>query len=79
MHKGWMSLFSHENLVDVLTYLALCNNHFSTSTRFRQKSIGNGFRKEVIQTSFALCLVLRFLAEIPDSIRQHFTTFPKKC
>ena len=23
--------FTHETLVDVLTYLALCNNHFSTS------------------------------------------------
>ena len=50
--QGLDVTFSHENLVDVLTYLALCNNHFSTSTRFRQKSIGNGFRKEVIQTSF---------------------------
>ena len=29
--QGLDVMFSHENLVDVLTYLALCNNHFSTS------------------------------------------------
>ena len=29
--QGLDVTFSHENLFDVLTYLALCNNHFSTS------------------------------------------------
>ena len=29
--QGLDVTFSHENLVDALTYLALCNNHFSTS------------------------------------------------
>ena len=29
--QGLDVMFSHENLVDVLTYLALCNNNFSTS------------------------------------------------
>ena len=50
--QGLDVTFSHENLVDVLTYLALCNNHFSTSRGSDRRSIGNGFRKEVIQTSF---------------------------
>ena len=48
--QGLDVMFSHENLVDVLTYLALQQSFFHVK-RFRQKSIGNGFGKEVIQTS----------------------------
>ena len=42
--QGLDVTFSHENLVDVLMYLAWCNNQFFNIERFRLKSIGNGFR-----------------------------------
>ena len=48
--QGLDVMFSHENLVDVLTYLALCNNHFSTS-RSSDKSPLEMVSQEVIQTS----------------------------
>ena len=62
--------FSHENLVDVLTYLALCNNHFSTSRGSDRSPLelvsGRKLPKPVC-TLFGA----QVLAEIPDSIRQH--------
>ena len=49
--QGLDVMFSHENLVDVLSVLGFVQQRFFNIKRFRQKSIGNGFRKEVIQTS----------------------------
>ena len=44
-------LFTYETLVDVLTCLALCNNHSSTS-RGSDRSIGDGYRQEADETDF---------------------------
>ena len=70
MHKGWDVTFSHENLVDVLTYLALCNNHFSTSRgsdRSPLEMVSGRKLSKPVSTLFGA----QVLAEIPDSIRQH--------
>ena len=68
--QGLDVTFSHGNLVDVLTYLALCNNHFSTSRGSDRSPLemvsGRKLSKQVC-TLFGA----QVLAEIPDSIRQH--------
>ena len=63
-------MFSHENLVDVLTYLALCNNHFSTSRgsdRSPLEMVSGRKLSKPVCTLFGA----QVLAEIPDSICQH--------
>ena len=68
--QGLDVTFSHENLVDVLTYLALCNNHFSTSRgsdRSPLEMVSGRKLSKPVSTLFGA----QVLAEIPDSIRQH--------
>ena len=68
--QGLDVTFSHENLVDVLTYLALCNNHFSTSRgsdRSPLEMVSGRKLSKPVCTLFGA----QVLAEIPDSIRQH--------
>ena len=68
--QGLDVMFSHENLVDVLTYLALCNNHFSTSRgsdRSPLEMVSGRKLSKPVSTLFGA----QVLAEIPDSIRQH--------
>ena len=68
--QGLDVTFSHENLVDVLTYLACATTifqHREVQTEVHWK----WFQEGSYPNQFRLCLVLRFLAEIPDSIRQH--------
>ena len=67
--QGLDVTFSHENLVDVLTYLALCNNHFSTSRgsdRSPLEMVSGRKLSKPVCTLFGV----QVLAEIPDSIRQ---------
>ena len=68
--QGLDVTFSHENLVDVSTYLALCNNHFSTSRgsdRSPLEMVSGRKLSKPVSTLFGA----QVLAEIPDSIRQH--------
>ena len=68
--QGLDVMFTHENLVDVLTYLALCNNHFSTSRgsdRSPLEMVSGRKLSKPVCTLFGS----QVLAEIPDSIRQH--------
>ena len=68
--QGLDVMFSHENLVDVLTYLALCNIHFSTSRgsdRSPLEMVSGRKLSKPVSTLFGA----QVLAEIPDSIRQH--------
>ena len=70
VYKDLNVMFSHENLVDVLTYLALCNNHFSTSRgsdRSPLEMVSGRKLSKPVCTLFGS----QVLAEIPDSIRQH--------
>ena len=68
--QGLDVTFSHENLVDVLTYLALCNNHFSTSRGSDRSPLEMVSGRKL---SKPVCTLYgsQVLAEIPDSIRQH--------
>ena len=68
--QGLDVTFSHENLVDVLTYFVLCNNHFSTSRgsdRSPLEMVSGRKLSKPVSTLFGA----QVLAEIPDSIRQH--------
>ena len=68
--QGLDVICSHENLVDVLTYLALCNNHFSISRgsdRSPLEMVSGRKLSKPVSTLFGA----QVLAEIPDSIRQH--------
>ena len=70
VYKDLNVMFTHENLVDVLTYLALCNNHFSTSRgsdRSPLEMVSGRKLSKPVCTLFGS----QVLAEIPDSIRQH--------
>ena len=68
--QGLDVTFSHENLVDVLTYLALCNNHFSTS-RGSDRSPFEMVSGRKLPKPVCTLFGAQVLAEIPDSIRQH--------
>ena len=68
--QGLDVMFSHKNLVDVLTYLALCNNHFSTS-RGSDRSPLEMVSERKLSKPVCTLFGAQVLAEIPDSIRQH--------
>ena len=68
--QGLDVMFSYENLVDVLTYLALCNNHFSTS-RGSDRSLLEMVSGRKLSKPVCTLYGSQVLAKIPDSIRQH--------
>ena len=68
--QGLDILFTHETLVDVLTYLALCNNHFWTS-RGSDRSPLEMVAGRKLSKPVSSLFGTQVLAEIPDSVRQH--------
>ena len=68
--QGFDILFTHETLVDILTYLALCNNHFSTSRGSDRSPLEMVAGRKLSKPTSSL-FGTQVLAEIPDSVRQH--------
>ena len=68
--QGLDIVFTHETLVDVLTYLALCNNHFSTSRGSDRSPLEMVAGRKLSKPTSSL-FGTQVLAEIPDSVRQH--------
>ena len=68
--QGLDILFTHETLVDVLTYSALCNNHFSTSRGSDRSPLEMVAGRKLSKPTSSL-FGTQVLAEIPDSVRQH--------
>ena len=68
--QGLDIVFTHETLVDVLTFLALCNNHFSTSRGSDRSPLEMVAGRKLSKPTSSL-FGTQVLAEIPDSVRQH--------
>ena len=68
--QGLDILFTRETLVDVLTYLALYNNHFSTSRGSDRSPLEMVAGRKLSKPTSSL-FGTQVLAEIPDSVRQH--------
>ena len=68
--QGLDLVFSYDTLTDALTYLALCNNHFSTS-RGSDRSPLDMVAGRKLSKPVSTLFGAQVLAEIPDSIRKH--------